>query len=87
MNVAILIPVYNAFQEALACLESVARCSPGARVLVIDDASPEGEFALQVSPRLKTSLALEVIRMITTSGFLQPATEDSRYSGKVMSSF
>lgn len=41
----IVIPVYNAFEEARECIESVLKCSKtDTLVLVIDDCSPEGDF-------------------------------------------
>ncbi len=40
----IIIPVYNAFDEAIRCLKSIALHSPGEKVVVVDDASPDGVF-------------------------------------------
>lgn len=38
---AILIPVFNAFEQLCSCLESIEACSPDAETLVIDDASTD----------------------------------------------
>jgi O-antigen biosynthesis protein len=42
----VIIPVYNAFAETLLCIRSVLQSTrPPYRVLVVDDASPQGELA------------------------------------------
>ncbi len=44
-NCTIIIPVYNVFAEAADCLQSVLKHTPEeVPVLVIDDASPDGDF-------------------------------------------
>jgi len=69
MRAAVLIPVYNAFDEALECLKSVAHHSPGVQVLVLDDASPEGNFVDHVPESLFQELELEIVRNETNLGF------------------
>ena len=52
-GVSVIVPVYNAFEEAEACLHSIAENSNGiSQVFVIDDKSPDGRFEQQVSAEL-----------------------------------
>ncbi|MCB0320245.1 MAG: glycosyltransferase, partial [Bdellovibrionales bacterium] len=53
-DVTVIVPVYNAFQEAGACLNSVIHNTPSAsvQILVIDDCSPEGQFEEYLSKEL-----------------------------------
>lgn len=45
-SVCIIIPVYNAFEATLACLESVVKYSPSSvKIIAIDDQSSMGSFA------------------------------------------
>lgn len=45
MNVTVVIPVYNAFAEAIDCLQSVCVFTPeDVPIVVIDDCSSDGEF-------------------------------------------
>lgn len=68
----VIIPVYNAFSESLACLESVLKHSKGAnRILVIDDCSPEGNFADFLPKKVKASLKLELLRNVYNLGFVK----------------
>lgn len=69
MKPAVFIPVYNAFGDALECLVSIARHSPGLDVLVIDDASPSGNFEPEIPRTLYGALNLQVIRNETNLGF------------------
>jgi GT2 family glycosyltransferase len=42
---AIVLPVYNAFPQALACVRSVIELTPGDfQLLIVDDCSPNGRF-------------------------------------------
>ena len=46
-DITVLIPIYNAYDEVEACLESVLRWTPGeeCRILLLDDASPDPRIA------------------------------------------
>lgn len=71
-QVLVCIPVYNAFSEALVCLESVVRhSSDKIEILVIDDASPEGEFSKLIQTNLKIKERVKVIRNASNLGFVK----------------
>lgn len=40
----VVVPVHNAFDDVVQCLDSFFACSPGAPLLVVDDASPDQRF-------------------------------------------
>lgn len=66
----VLVPVFRGETETLACLHAARRTAPRARLVVVDDASPE--------PRLSAALLalaeaghFELIRNATNRGFLR----------------
>ena len=68
----VIIPVYNAFEEAVRCLASVIALSPEARrILVIDDASREGLFQEKLRQSGIHDPRLEVIRNEVNLGFVK----------------
>jgi len=75
-----IIPVFNAFEKLEACLDSVSRTlPPGARVLVIDDASTDP----RVGPFLKswvnkTSQSRQLLTHDTNRGFVATANHGMR---------
>lgn len=59
----VVIPVYNAFSDALACLQSVRdHTALEIRLLVIDDGSTEGHFADIVPQAVRESPGVELLR-------------------------
>lgn len=67
----VIIPVYNAFDESLRCLRSVLALTPGAsRILVIDDASPAGEFREAVDRAGLRDPRLSILRNARNRGFV-----------------
>lgn len=72
--VCAIIPVYNAFDEALSCVRSVVKHSKGLdRIFVIDDGSPSGDFASFLKERLsETELStLQLERNNENIGYLR----------------
>lgn len=69
---SIVIPVYNAFADALMCLESVVRCTAATvRIVVVDDASTEGLFAEVLPASLRQDPRLVLIRQARNAGFVK----------------
>jgi len=68
----IIIPVYNAFRETLACIRSVLRHTPDPyRLLVLDDASPEGSLAEFLPGDVLSDPRVQVIRHAENQGFVK----------------
>lgn len=67
----VLIPVYNAFSEALRCLESVMLHLPAeCDVLVIDDASPNGDLISFLPEALRSHPQIRILRNKVNLGFV-----------------
>lgn len=66
----VIIPVFNARSHVQACLESVARCSPAARVLVIDDASTDPQVRPLLERWASASPQRECIVQDSNRGFV-----------------
>lgn len=78
-GIAVVIPVYNAFKDALECLQSVLLYSAEAeRILVIDDCSPEGDLAKYLSDSGVLDNRLEVIRNSENLGFVATCNSGMR---------
>ena len=68
----IVIPVYNAFPEAVACLRSVVEHTPsGHPILVVDDCSPAGPFQETLPEDLLRDPRLRVVRNGENLGFVK----------------
>ena len=81
-NCTIIIPVFNAFPEAVACLESVVRCTERpCRILVIDDASTAGELAVALPPSVRQWPGLTVLRNVQNLGFVGSCNRGRREAG------
>ncbi|MCB0329155.1 MAG: glycosyltransferase [Bdellovibrionales bacterium] len=53
MNVAVVIPIYNAFEDALRCLESILKFTPtDIPIFIVDDRSSDGCFESWLETRL-----------------------------------
>lgn len=76
----VVVPVFNALQALQACLESIARHSPGAGVLVIDDASTEPEIAPLLEAWVKETPSRRLITHAVNQGFVRTANEGLRQS-------
>jgi GT2 family glycosyltransferase len=69
--ITVIIPVYNAFDVTLDCVESVLRTIPrGVRVCVIDDASPSGQFQDVLPASMRRRRELTVLRNEKNLGFV-----------------
>jgi GT2 family glycosyltransferase len=78
-GIAVIIPVYNAFKDALECVHSVlAQSSEAERILVIDDCSPEGDLAKCFSDAGVFDPRLEVIRNTENLGFVATCNSGMR---------
>ncbi len=67
--VDIVIPVYRGAPETLACIRSVLASRPhGARVIVVDDASPEPELVAALD-RLASRKRITLVRHAANRGF------------------
>lgn len=68
----IIIPVYNAFRESLACVRSVMECTqPRHNVLVVDDCSSAGQFADALPRELLGQPRLRILRNQQNLGFVK----------------
>ncbi len=76
-------PVFNAFPEAVACLESVVRCTEApCRLLVVDDASTAGELAAALPPAVRQWPGLVVLRNDRNLGFVRSCNRGMREAGE-----
>jgi GT2 family glycosyltransferase len=79
---SIIVPVFNAFPEALACLESVVRCTDRpCRILVVDDASTTGGFAAALPPAVRQWPGLTLLRNERNLGFVGVCNRGMREAG------
>lgn len=71
MSAVVVIPIYNAPDESIACLESVVRHTPTeVRILLIDDHGPERRFFDHLaSIRATIAHPIEVVRPEANLGF------------------
>lgn len=70
-SIAIIIPVYNAFDVTLDCVQSVLRTIPrGVSVCVIDDASPSGDLREHLPSDVLRHPRLRVLRNEKNLGFV-----------------
>lgn len=70
-SVTVIIPVFEAFEEAKRCLLSVVRFTGDARIVVIDDASPCGKFSDFIGNELSQAKNLEIRRVEENLGFVR----------------
>lgn len=70
-KISIIIPVYNAFVDAQACILSILQTTTiECEVVVIDDASPEGDFGAHLAAAGIESDKIRVIRNAENLGFV-----------------
>ena len=68
----IVIPVYNSFPETVTCLRSVLKHTPAAhRIVVIDDASPDGVLADFLPANVLSHPRIELQRNPENLGFVR----------------
>lgn len=71
-KVTVIVPVWNAFPHVLRCLESIARHREGIdSVLVIDDASSEGELASALPQAVQHDPLFHFSRNASNLGFVR----------------
>ncbi len=69
--ISVIIPVYNAFAETAGCLASVLKhTSPAVRVLLIDDASSEGDLRSSLQRDRHDDSRFFVVRNESNLGFV-----------------
>lgn len=79
----VIIPVYNAFEEACVCVRSVLCCTDSAvRILVIDDASPSGDFAEVLRKEVDPGMRAEVVRNGRNLGYVGSCNRGMRLAGE-----
>lgn len=78
----VIIPVYNSFAEALACIHSVLEHTAGEyRLLVVDDASPEGRLADHLPAAVRRDPRLTLVRNERNLGFVKTCNAAMRQAG------
>src|SRR5690349_10072799 len=50
----VVVPVYNAYDDVLECLDSLLSHTPATPLLLLDDASPDTRIAASLEPLAKT---------------------------------
>lgn len=71
-NCTIIIPVYNAFADALTCLKSVIKYTDlNQQILIIDDASNEGHFKDYLADHLSIDKRIILMRNPENLGFVK----------------
>jgi GT2 family glycosyltransferase/glycosyltransferase involved in cell wall biosynthesis len=79
----VIVPVYNSFPEALACIRSVLAQTAGEyRLLVFDDASPEGRLAQFLPDEVRRDPHLTLVRNDRNLGFVKTCNEAMRQAGQ-----
>ena len=79
----VIVPVYNSFPEATACLASVLAETEGPyRLLVIDDASPEGLLADFLPDAIRSDPRVSLSRNPKNLGFVKTCNEGLRRAGR-----
>lgn len=74
----VVIPVFNARAHAQACLASVGQYTPGARILVIDDASTDPGVRPLLESWVREERHRELIVHQSNQGFVRTANEGMR---------
>ena len=86
--VSIIIPVYNAFDDALRCIKSVIKhyeASIELEVLVLDDTSSDGEFYQEFKAQGLSTLngKIKVVRNLENLGFTKNINKGFKESGSL----
>lgn len=77
----VVIPVHNAFDCLVECLQSVERCSPGARVLVVDDASSDARVLPMVQGWCAGHARRHLLALPDNLGFVGAANRGALHAG------
>lgn len=81
----VVIPVFNACAELSACLESLSEHSPGAEVLVVDDASTDRRIPALLKQWQAASPRHRVVRQAENQGFVSSANRGMKaFAGDVV---
>jgi GT2 family glycosyltransferase len=80
-NVDVVIPVYDGYQETLACLESSLRTidSSWARIIVVNDCSPDPEITAYLRQLAADKAQLVLLENDTNLGFVETANRGMAY--------
>lgn len=81
MNLVIVIPVYNGFKESISCIESVVKNTASSiPILILDDASPKGNFTEFANKNLKQNKNLYFKRFISNGGYVKAVNFGMKYA-------
>lgn len=82
-DITVIIPIFNAFEEALECAKSVFAHTPSDfKVLFLDDGSTDGRFEEALLARFGTSKRFKVIRHPKNIGFVKSVNVGFKETGK-----
>ena len=71
MSIDVIIPIYNAFDDLVRCVDSVLRCTTGEyRMLLINDASPDERIAPLLDQLLTQHPRMRVLSNPRNLGFI-----------------
>lgn len=77
--VAIVIPVYNAYEEARRCLDSVLASVPsGTRIIVVNDCSTDRQLNLWLDDTAAANPAITLLKNTENAGFVRAANRGMR---------
>lgn len=71
--VTVVVPVFNAFEVLADCLASLEACSPGARVVLVDDASTDPRIAPALAAFAESGEDRRVLTLTENRGFVHAA--------------
>ncbi len=74
-GVTVVVPVFNAFEVLEACLASLQACSPGARVVLVDDASTDPRIAPALAEFAAGAEERRVLTLAKNRGFVHAANQ------------
>lgn len=81
--VDVVVPVYGARRETIACLESVLRHATGDwRLVVVDDASPDAELVPWLDALAARDPRVTLLRNAENLGFVRTANHGMRHAGE-----
>jgi GT2 family glycosyltransferase/glycosyltransferase involved in cell wall biosynthesis len=70
-NVTVIIPIYNAFEDTVNCINSVLKHSePNTKILAIDDCSSAGSFLEYSKDKIVADNRLSILKNGTNLGFV-----------------
>lgn len=85
MKVVVVIPVYNGFDESIECIESVIKnTDKSIPIIVVDDASPKGEFIDVVPESFKNIENLHLKRFKENGGYVKSVNFGMKYAERIV---